>query len=125
VLGGGPDGRAGAHAAADEHGGCPAEVVDQGERVTRQGDIVVRVEAVVAVAVPAQVHGRHPVAGGDQRRNGEAVDRAHVAHAGHADHQRPVTLDVVGDPAGSAVEVASSHSQKANSLSHRCQGMRR
>ena len=124
VLGGDQHRGRGAHAAAEEHGGAAAEVVDQRERVAGQRDVVVGVEAVVAVAVAAQVHGGDPVAGVEEGGHGEAEHRAQVAHARQAHDERPVPLDVVGDPALAPVEVASFHSSKANPISQSCQPAR-
>ena len=66
--------------------------------------VVVTREGGVAVAMAAQVKRCNLEALGYERRHGIAVNAAQLAHAGHADHQRPVPGHLVGNPSAVAVQ---------------------
>nr|WP_245722414.1 hypothetical protein [Micromonospora matsumotoense] len=84
----------------------PAELGDQGADVGGRLGVAVGREGGVAVAVTAQVGAGHGETGGDQGRGEEPVRRAQLRHPGHEHHERAAALDVVGDAAFRAVQVA-------------------
>ena len=109
---------AGAHRVADDVRRA-AELVDERESVRGEGLVVVGAEGGVAVAVAAEVQAGHPVAAVDEQRDEVPVRRAELAHRRQADDQGTGPGDVVREASvGTREELASSHSQKANQISH-------
>ncbi|GGM31717.1 hypothetical protein GCM10011608_15360 [Micromonospora sonchi] len=67
--------------------------------------------------MPPDIDRGHPVARRDQQRNEVPVGVAVLSHAVREDHQRPLPVHLVRDPATVALNKAIRHSQEANGIS--------
>ena len=84
----------------------PPSCTDEGDEVAGDVRTAVAVPAEVGVAAAAEVDARHPVAGGDEARDDEAVGVPAVADAVGEHDEGALAGDVVGELAGADGELS-------------------